>query len=246
MISWANLKFKDRRLFEYCPVAVVPNLSCLPYISKPFSEKSGIAIVGPPEYKDMPEFVRLEGAENECNEIHKLYPEGRIIGKMLMGNTSTEKEFWDLVKQAESTGSIFHIACHGVTEPEEPMHSGFILGDGRVDAMEIAMSSMPFDEVILSACSTGWRPLEVQSIKLTGDDMMGLPGAFIESGARAVLVSIPLVDDETGSIFMIQYHKFRLEGNKPMKAMQLTQKYMLEKCVCKPCNLVGFTLYGCL
>jgi len=245
LIPWSGMNFRGRRLFEYCPVSILPNLSCIPHLTEPLSPDPGIAIVGPPEYKKMPEFARLTGAENECNEIHEVYSGSNGINKLIMGKSSTEEGFWNLVDQTGVSGNILHIACHGLSEPADPMHSGFILDNGRIDAAEIAFSRIPFDEVILSACSTGWRPTEVQDIKLTGDDILGLPGAFMESGARVVLVSIPPVDDEAGSAFMVKYHSYRKNGYKPMKAMQLTQKYMLENTEYMQYQWIGFTMYGC-
>ena len=193
----------------------------------------------------MPDFPRLPGAEKECKEILKLYPEDRVISKMVLGKNSTERSFWNLAGQAESKAAILHIACHGISEPEEPMHSGLILSDGRIDASEIALSSLHFEEVVLSACSTGWRPVKVGDVVLTGDDILGLPGAFLEAGTRSVLVSIPAVDDEAGSAFMISYHKLRADGKSPLKAMQLTQLFMSENTDFKPYQWVGITLYGC-
>ncbi len=245
LIPWSGMNFRGRRLFEYCPVSILPNLSCIPHMTEPLSTDPGIAIVGPPEYEAMPEFARLTGAEYECNEIHDIYSGSKAVNEILMGKSSTEEGFWDLVDQTSASAKILHIACHGISEPADPMHSGFILDNGRIDAAEIAFCRLPFDEVILSACSTGWRPTEVQDIKLTGDDILGLPGAFMESGARVVLVSIPPVNDEAGYAFMVNYHSYRKNGYKPMKAMQLTQKHMLENTEFMQYQWVGFTLYGC-
>ena len=68
--------------------------------------------------------------------------------------------------------------------------------DGKVDAAELADTHVRYDEVVLSACSTGWRPQAAQGIELSGDDVLGLPGALLEAGARAVVVSIPKAADE--------------------------------------------------
>ncbi len=245
LLPWAGLRYKGRRLFEYCPISILPNLSTIIHTSGSLSKSPRIAIIGPPDYSSLAGFQTLPGARTECKRITQLYPKTRIIGKMLTGKTSTEKAFWDIAKYAGPSGAILHIACHGVSEPDEPMHSGLILGDGRIDASEIALSSLQFDEVILSACSTGWRPQKVQDVELLGDDILGLPGAFLEAGARSVLVSIPPADDKAGSEFMIRYHAQRSKGKKPMAAMQYTQKSMLEDSSFKPFQWIGFVLYGC-
>ena len=54
---------------------------------------------------------------------------------------------------------------------------------------------------MLSACSTGWRPQAAEGIELSGDDILGLPGALLEGGARSIVVSIPkAIDDVTRDV----------------------------------------------
>ena len=140
---------------------------------------------------------------------------------------------------------ILHITSHGTFEPYEPMNSGLLLTDAKVDAAEIARSSVKYNEVILSACSSGWRPVKVQDIELSGDDILGLPGSFLEAGARSVLVSIPLADDRAACRFMTIYHQNRLNGKTPLTSLQETQKAMLSNSEYEPFTWIGFTVYGC-
>ena len=74
---------------------------------------------------------------------------------------------------------------------------------------------------------------------------MGLPGAFLEAGVKSVLVSVPPANDLVVPKFMGLYHKNRLEGNKPLVALQETQKTMLSTSRYPPYSWIGFTLYGC-
>ena len=113
-----------------------------------------------------------------------------IITEPLIGPEATEENFWKLVYHRDSGGGILHVACHGAFESDDPMNSGLLLADSKVDASEIARSSIRFNEVILSACSSGWRPMKFKDIELSGDDIMGLPGAYLEAGVKSVLVSI--------------------------------------------------------
>ena len=104
---------------------------------------------------------------------------------------------------------------------------------------------MRFNEVILSACSSGWRPMKFKGVELSGDDIMGLAGAFLEAGVKSVLVSITPAYDLVAPKFMGLYHKNRLEGKRPLLALQETQKTMLSTSRYPPHLWTGFTIYGC-
>lgn len=108
-----------------------------------------------------------------------------------------------------------HVACHGSFESDDPMNSGLLLADSKVDASEIARSSL------------------------------GLPGAYLEAGVKSVLVSISPAHDLVAPNFMGLYHKNRLEGKTPLVALQETQKTMLSTSKYPPYYWIGFTLYGC-
>jgi CHAT domain-containing protein/tetratricopeptide (TPR) repeat protein len=246
LVPWAGLVFQGKRLFEYCPVGVLPNLSCILNLSDGFSGDPKVAIVGPPDYSSFSMYDDLDEAAEEVGIIADVYAgESRLLEGPLTYAKATEKKFWELAKRGDAAGGIFHIACHGELVPEAPMSSGLIFTDGKADAAEIARSSLAFDEVILSACSTGYRPVEVKDVKLLGDDIVGLPGAFLEAGVKSVLVSIPKAEDRATCEFMKRYHEERLEGKTPLSALQETQQAMLADERFAPWMWVGLTAYGC-
>lgn len=151
-----------------------------------------------------------------------------------MGPAATEAGFWQLAKHESSPGNILHIACHGNYAMGDPLNSGLLLTDAKIDATEIARSQLKYNEVILSACNTGYRPTEVKELTLSGDDILGLPGAFLEAGARSVLVSIPRARDDAALTFMTIYHENRVEAKSPLTSLQQTQKTMLADSLCPP------------
>ena len=251
LIPWAGLTFNGRRLFEYCPVGILPNLSCIINLNATFSSRPRVALIGAPEYKDP--FTPLYGSEMEIEDILQIYSNTDMIEKPIIGKEATKENFWKLAKYQDASGGILHIACHGTFDYYEPMNSGLLLAESdintaeisKVDAARIAQSSIKYDEVVLSACSTGTRPIKAQNIKLIADDIVGLPGAFLEAGAKSVLVSIPLVDDFAALRFMKVYHQNRKQGKTPLLALQETQKRMLTNSKHPPYNWLGFTVYGC-
>jgi CHAT domain-containing protein len=249
LIPWSGLISKGgKRLFEYCPVGILPNLSCILKLSTSTPpNKPRVALIGSPDYKDkLGEDRQLFGATLEMKLIEDIYPsKNNIIGKPLLGSEVTEENFWKLLNHNDSNGGILHIICHGRFEPEEPMSSGLFLTNSKVDAAEIAQSSLKYDEVILSACSTGMRSMNIGNIKLFGDDIIGLPGSFLEAGIKSVLVSIPQASDDVTPYFMELYHKNRINNKRPLVALREAQKTMLDQSIDPPFNWIGFVIYGC-
>ena len=90
----------------------------------------------------------------------------------------------ELAARTDADGAILHVSCHGTLSVEDPLGSGLLLVDGKIDAAELATTALHYEEVVLSACSTGWRPQAAEGIELSGDDVLGLPGAVLEA-ARA-------------------------------------------------------------
>ena len=245
VLPWAGLMFKAKRLFQYCPVGIVPNLSCLLGLQTDFSTTPRVGLIGAPDYSSLPELQPLHLAPEELLTVQEIYP-SRVIGdRPSMADEAKEANFWQLAKHENSTGNILHITCHGTFVTGDPLNSGLLLADAKVDAAEIARSRIHYDEVILSACSTGYRPTEVQGVELSGDDILGLPGAFLEAGAGFILVSIPKAREDVTLEFMTVYHENRAEGKPPIFALRETQETMLSNPTFEPSLWIGFTAYGC-
>jgi CHAT domain-containing protein len=123
------------------------------------------------------------------------------------------------------------------------MSSGLLLADSKLDTAEVAAHRLPFDEVVLSACSTGWRPTKVADVPLNADEILGIPGAFLEAGARSVLVSIPKAEDRSAAALTTAYHRGRIAGQASLQAFQGAQRQLLVDGV-PPNAWAGFALYS--
>jgi CHAT domain-containing protein len=246
LLPWAALTFQGKRLFESCPVGIAPNLSCLLALQANWSAEPRAALIGAPDYSALANWETLHLAVDELLTIEGLYPSPPgIIDEVLMEQAATEDNFWRLAHHPEAPGNILHVSCHGTFVTGDPMNSGLLFTDGKVDATEIARRRLNYDEVILSACSTGRRPTEIRGVELTGDDIVGLPGALLEAGARSVLVSIPPAREDAAMEFMTVYHENRADGMTPMLALRKTQVTMLANPLYPPHLWGGFTVYGC-
>ena len=241
LVPWAGLIYQGKRLFEYCAVGILPNLGCISALKSDFSTAPRLGLIGAPDYSSMHLLPQLPSADQEIRDLAALYGE-QMVEMPFTGKAATGANFWKLLAKRDARG-ILHAACHAMFEPLEPMRSGLLLADAKVDAAEIASVRIPFAEVVLSACSTGYRPTEVEGVVLAGDDILGLPAAFLEAGATAVLVSIPTADDRASEALVMHYHQQRRKGISPLGALQNAQLAMLESQF-EPFQWIGFSAYA--
>jgi hypothetical protein len=80
---------------------------------------------------------------------------------------------------------------------------------------------------------------------LASDEILSIPGGFLESKAHSVLVSIPMGESKSARDLTVKYHGRRAAGDSPLFAYRSAQMHMLKQDKVKPALWIGFTLYGC-
>lgn len=245
LVPWSTLHVGpdaagSERLFQRVGVTTMPNLMCLPAIDGPWSRSPIGQIIGAPNYAATG-LTSIDPTNDELEQLCAIWQAAptATLRARASGDASTE-----LAMRAalQADVDVLHVICHGVVDHAEPSSSALIATDGKVDAAEVALGGDCPDEVVLAACSTGFRPASVGQVSLTGDDAVGLPAAFLEAGARSVLMSIPQAHDATSTEFMSRYHRARTAGAAPIDAFQATQIEMLD--VADPGLWCGYVLYG--
>jgi len=243
LLPWAAILHEGRRLFERVPVGIYPNLSLLAGDASVHRGRTA-SIMGVSHYQGLAPLYDLPAVTGELRDITALY---RAAGLRVRGPyqdaDATETVYHQMLQGLSGSGHLLHLSCHGVMVPKEPMNSGLLLTDAKLDAAEVAQSRLPFDEVVLSACSTGWRPTQVGGIPLYADEILGVPGAFLEAGAQSVLVSIPKAEQRSAAALVTAYHSHRIAGEAPLYAFQSAQRQLLTDRV-HPSTWVGFSLYS--
>src|SRR5688572_29600007 len=76
------------------------------------------------------------------------------------------------------------------------------------------------DLVVLSACNTG------QGQATGGDDVLGLTRGLLGTGARAAVVSLWRVDDESTSLLMGEFYRQLRHNEIPPVALAIAQNYL--------------------
>ena len=257
LVPWAGLEWGGRRLLERSAVSLAPGLWALTLLA-PATTPSGISTFGSPVHAPATGLDDLSGAADELVQVTALFAAaGLPAPEPIVGAGATEAAFRSLAPSAPgSPGRCLHVACHAVTGsdgrilgrpfldgPDDPLAAGLVLTEGLVTADEIRRLRLPFTEVVLSACSTGWRPHAVGGIELLGDAALGLVAAFMEAGASSIVASTPLVDDDVAPALMVAYHQARLAGRRPAEALAAAQVEALEGGVA-PEKVVGFAVHG--
>jgi CHAT domain-containing protein len=240
-LPWPALTVKGDRLFERCAVGMLPNLQLIQTLARPLTAEPVAALFGVPATAREKRLGPLAYAQEELRELAALYQGRLVAGTPITGVDATPAALTSLAARPDGAGGILHIACHATAVPDEPLASGLLLETGKLDAAEISDLRISFDEVVLSACSTGWRPERVGDLALVGDEMLGLPAAFLEAGAASVLVSIPPPRDEAAYAFSVRYHTARAAGLTPLAALRDTQLAMRDD---PGPTWVGFVVYG--
>lgn len=123
----------------------------------------------------------------DCAEAEARQVATRFDTEPLIGSRATKVG----VRSGLANKDLIHLACHSYHSPYMPQQSGMLFAGRRVlTAEEIRTLDVQADLVVLSACESGLQSKQ-----------QGLPLAFLEAGASAVLATLWLVDDEaTGDL----------------------------------------------
>lgn len=151
-------------------------------------------IVGDPPRADLPP---LRGARGEAQRLAGLLPGATL----LLGEAATAARMREV---AAATGrfGVWHLATHAWTDDDAPEKSALLLaGDERLSAAEIVRDwRLDIGLVTLSGCRTALgRPTQ-------GEGYAGLAHAFLQAGARNLLVSLWEADDEATALLMERFY----------------------------------------
>jgi CHAT domain-containing protein len=142
-----------------------------------------------------------------------------------------------LRSEAAATARFVHIATHGFFRRERPMMSSIRLSDGDLTVADVYQLRFSADLVTLSGCGTGLN------VVAGGDELVGLTRGFLHAGARAVMVSLWDVNDESASEFMLEFYRRLVSGQSPASAlasaMREARRARLHPYYWAPFGLVG-------
>ena len=118
---------------------------------------------------------------------------------------------------------ILHVACHGLFRADNPMFSALKLYDGWLTAADVLGLDLADSFVTLSACESG------RNDGLRGDEILGLTRAFLGAGARALIVTLWLIEDESSASLMACLYERLAQGADYPSALRTAQLTLKEK-----------------
>jgi CHAT domain-containing protein len=152
-----------------------------------------ILVVADPERQDA---SPLTGARDEARRIEAVFP-GRV--DVLTGQAARMDAVLDLLPVCW----IAHFACHGTNNILQPQAMRLLLSDGDVTLDQLLqLPELHARLVVLSACQTG----QVDTAQAS-DEMLGMPLAFLQAGADAVVSTLWSVDDRVTAMLIGRFYE---------------------------------------
>jgi CHAT domain-containing protein len=169
----------------------------------------------------------LPFARRESERIGALYG---ADARVFVGSDASEERARAIGPEAQ----LVHFATHALPDARFPLDSALLLSpglaadtderaDGRLHAWEVAEAlRLEADLVTLSGCETGLGR------ELRGEGLLGLARAFQYAGARAVLVSLWAVSDESTAELMARFYAALERGLAKDEALREARRVLLD------------------
>lgn len=112
-----------------------------------------------------------------------------------------------------------HISCHGIFHPHAPLDSELRLGANDAASTRAIMRDLHLsvDLVTLSACTSGLTHI------VPGDELLGLPRAFLYAGAPTVVCTPWEAADLVALLVMEHFYRHLQQGHPPAAALRDAQ-----------------------
>ena len=189
------------------PWTLLPDLAGLP-VTVPRSASEWIRARGTAGPASKAGFVagpRVDRAHEEIKRAAYAWPAARLLE-----GADVQAE---AVRALASEVDVFHVAAHGRHSADNPLFSGLELVDGPWFGYDIdQVRSIP-SAVILSACELG------RSTVRWGEESIGMTAAWLHAGARCVIASPALVDDDVACEVLSATHQQLAQGVQPANAL---------------------------
>jgi CHAT domain-containing protein len=183
-------------VLETKTVAYAPSATILQRILSNQAERA----LGPPLVLGAVD-ATIPFAHTEAQLVADLFPQAELR----RGDSATIKSLAEIDRRP----AFMHIATHATFRSDNPLFSALKLADGWLTVNDICVLDHCAPLVTLSACETGRS--QVQS----GDELLGLCRGFLIAGARSLVVSQWIVDDQSAGQLMAHFYR-NLQAGRPI------------------------------
>ena len=166
LLPWASMPFEGARLFERAAVGQIPEHDVRDRPRRRAIARPTSGACRRRDVRRVSDLGDLPFADREIRAVASIYKR-RLVALPLVNEEATELAVRTLAAREDADAAILHLACHGTFSVADPLDCGLLFADGKIDAAEWAQMRLHYDEVVLSACSTGWRPVTAGKISST-------------------------------------------------------------------------------
>lgn len=199
----------ERYLIERCEISYAPSAAIFQQCLRRGEHRSHSAL--------------LMGVSDE--QTPRIHDEIRSISEIFGSTTAFVDD--DATAEALKTHSpaahVVHLACHGQFRSDNPLFSALMLADGWFTVRDAYGLRLDNALVTLSACETG------ANVVAPGDELIGLARGFFSAGARSVLLSLWMVDDEATNQMMVDFYREMKAGSSLSTSLRAAQLRMLKE-----------------
>jgi CHAT domain-containing protein/tetratricopeptide (TPR) repeat protein len=174
-----------------------------------------------------PDPVPLPGTRWEVQALARLVP-GTAT---LLGSDASEQRLDELARDGRLKAfRLIHLATHGVVDEQTPDRSRLLLARDRLpDARDTLPGSKRISgDLTVAAIRGGWK-LDADLVALSacktalgregrGEGLLGFAQAFLQGGARSVVLSRWEADDTATALLMLRFYENLLGARKDLKA----------------------------
>ena len=197
----------EKYLIEHCEISYAPSAAILQQCLERGQHNLNRALLMGVSDEQTPRIT------NEIQSLSEVFPEA----KGFAGEAATSKA----LRENSATTDVVHLACHGQFRSDNPLFSALRLADGWFTVRDAYSLKLDRALVTLSACETG------ANVIAPGDELIGLARGFFSAGARSVLLSLWMVDDEATEQMMIDFYRETTSGRTLSAALRAAQLKML-------------------
>lgn len=220
-IPFAALRPDDEYLVRTHALRVTPNLTALLAPGPGEARRTSLLGIGVTNYA-VPgaSLPPLPDAGSEIAAIVEAYRAAGGTADSLVDTRATRKNLEECLRQHRP--AILHLACHGTNiESDTPLESRLYLAREVLEGLDIPFLPLHASLVILSACSSGQRAIGGRGLaELPGDELFGLPAAFLAGGVREIIASLYPVESGPARIISQGLHRYLLDGRPADVALQ--------------------------
>jgi CHAT domain-containing protein/tetratricopeptide (TPR) repeat protein len=149
--------------------------------------------------------------------------EARFVADLMAGQsfTGATAKSHELLRYGPQLRRL-HIASHAIYQPGDPLGSALRLGEGdQIDARTLMQTLKLHNTLVtLNACTSGLSHVA------SGDELLGLPRAFLFAGAATIICALHQIDDLAAYLLMVIFYEQLAAGMQPAEAIHQAQIHL--------------------